>query len=100
MTVSALAGALGVRPSTPRHWDAEGLVVPRRSPSGRARTYSPSDVRDARIVHQLRQARRWEEVTATLAARETGLTARSRALLQGAVALDAVSSASPPRLYR
>src|SRR5690606_36679768 len=28
MTVSELAGALGVRPSTLRHWDAEGLVMP------------------------------------------------------------------------
>ncbi len=112
MSTSELAGALGVRPSTLRHWDAEGLVVPRRSPGGRARTHSPGDVRDARVVHQLRRAgyrigplralvhelrraRRWEEVETTLAAREAGLTARSRALLQGAVALDAVSSAGP-----
>ncbi|MGY1609032.1 MerR family transcriptional regulator [Geodermatophilus sp. SYSU D00700] len=56
MSVSELAGALGVRPSTSCHWDAEGLVVPCRSSPGRARTYTPGDVRDARVVHQLRRA--------------------------------------------
>lgn len=117
MGIAELAGALGVRTSTLRHWDAEGLVVPRRSPGGRTRTYSPSDVRDARIVHQLRQAgyrigplrtlvpelrraRRWEEVTATLAARDADLEARSRALLEGTAALaaliDAADAASTP----
>ncbi|SDN71178.1 MerR family transcriptional regulator [Geodermatophilus sp. DSM 45219] len=107
MGVSELAGALGVRPSTLRHWDAEGLVVPRRSPGGRARSYSPGDVRDARIVHQLRRAGygiealralvpelrragRWAEVEAALAARDAALTARSRSLLRGAAALEAV----------
>ena len=107
MGIAELAGALGVRTSTLRHWDAEGLVVPSRSPRGRTRTYSPSDVRDARIVHQLRQAgvrigplrallpdlrrvRRWEEVAATLAARDAGIDARSRALLEGTAALAAV----------
>ena len=117
MGIAELAGALGVRTSTLRHWDAEGLVVPRRSPGGRTRTYSPSDVRDARIVHQLRQAgyrigplrtlvpelrraRRWEEVTATLPARDADLEARSRALLEGTAALaaliDAADAASTP----
>lgn len=107
MGVSELADALGVRPSTLRHWDAEGLVVPRRSPGGRARSYSPGDVRDARIVHQLRRAGygieplralvpelrragRWAEVEAALATRDAALTARSRALLRGAAALEAV----------
>jgi DNA-binding transcriptional MerR regulator len=109
MTISELAGALGVRSSTLRHWDAEGLVVPHRT-STRARTYSPSDVRDARIVHQLRmagyrigplqalmpqlrRARRWEEVISTLAARDASITARSQALLQGAAALNTVINA-------
>ncbi len=114
MTISELAGALGVRPSTLRHWDAEGLVVPDRT-STRARTYSPSDVRDARIVHQLRmagyrigtlqalmpqlrRARRWEEVISTLAARDASITARSQALLQGAAALNTVINAGTRRL--
>jgi DNA-binding transcriptional MerR regulator len=110
MGISELAAALGVRTSTLRHWDAEGLVVPQRSPGGGARSYAPSDVRDARIVHQLRRAgyridplrvlvpelrrvRRWEEVEATLATREAAITARSRALLRGAALLDAVIGA-------
>lgn len=42
MTISELAGALGVRTSTLRHWDSEGLLNPARSPTGRARTYTQS----------------------------------------------------------
>ncbi|MEU8379331.1 MerR family transcriptional regulator [Streptosporangium sp. NPDC048865] len=107
MSVSELAAALGVRPSTLRHWDAEGLVVPRRATPGGPRRYFPDDVRDARIVHQLRmaghrvaplrslmpqlrRARRWDEVTTALAARDASVAARSRALLDGAAALGAV----------
>jgi DNA-binding transcriptional MerR regulator len=107
MTVSELAAALGVRPSTLRHWDAEGLVVPDRDRAGGSRRYTPAQVRDARIVHQLRlagyriaplravmprlrEAGRSEEVAAALASREAGITARSRALLDGAAALCAV----------
>lgn len=110
MSVSEPAGALGVRPSTLRHWEAEGLVVPQRSPS-RTRTYSPIDVRDARIVHQLRvagyrigplqalvpqlrQSRHWEEVISALAARDLSISSQSLALLQGAAALGAVIKAS------
>ncbi len=56
MSVAELAAALGVRSSTLRHWDAEGLVIPDRNAPTGARRYSPSQVRDARIVHQLRKA--------------------------------------------
>ncbi|WP_329079751.1 MULTISPECIES: MerR family transcriptional regulator [unclassified Streptosporangium] len=107
MGVSELAVALGVRPSTLRHWDAEGLVVPRRASPKGPRRYFPDDVRDARIVHQLRMAgyriaplralmpelrrtRRWDEVMTTLAARDASVDARSRALLDGAAALGAL----------
>jgi DNA-binding transcriptional MerR regulator len=99
MTISELAGALGVRPSTLRHWDAEGLVVPGRA--GAARLYAPSDVRDARIVHQLRlagypiaqvravlpqlrDARGWDDM---VAARDANIAGRSLALLRAAAAL-------------
>ncbi|WP_199443535.1 MerR family transcriptional regulator [Umezawaea beigongshangensis] len=109
MSVSELAAALGVRPSTLRHWDAEGLVVPDRDPVRGTRRYAPARVRDARIVHQLRRAghriaplralvpelrraHRLEEVTSALAARDDGITARSRALLDGAAALGAALS--------
>jgi DNA-binding transcriptional MerR regulator len=71
------------------------------------RTYSPNDVRDARIVHQLRmagyrigplkvlmpqlrQSRRWEEDFGALAARDASITTRSHALLHGTAALSPV----------
>ena len=110
MSVSELAAALGVRPSTLRHWHAEALVIPDRDPVRGTRRYTPAQVRDARIVHQLRKAgyritplrallpelrrnRRSEDVVSALAAREAGITVRSRALLDGAAALSAVLSA-------
>ncbi|MEU9064646.1 MerR family transcriptional regulator [Streptomyces sp. NPDC048430] len=107
MGVSELAAALGVRPSTLRHWDAEGLAVPDRVPPRGTRRYSPAQIRDARIVHQLRSAgyrieplralmpslRRGpgrEEAGAALAARDAGIAARSRALLDAAVPLRSI----------
>ncbi|MGY1811277.1 MerR family transcriptional regulator [Blastococcus sp. SYSU D00820] len=113
MTVAELAGALGVRPSTLRHWDAEGLVVPGRSGPGHARSYAPADVRDARIVVQLRRAghriealrallpqlrrgRRGEDLAAALAARDADVSRRSRALLRGAAALHGLLSPADP----
>jgi DNA-binding transcriptional MerR regulator len=107
MSVSELAAALGVRPSTLRHWDAEGLVVPDRATAQGTRRYSPAQVRDARIVHQLRCAgyrvdtlralmpdlprgHRSADVEAALAARDASITARSHALLDAAAALTAV----------
>ncbi|MGW7516341.1 MerR family transcriptional regulator [Streptomyces sp. NPDC054796] len=107
MSISELAAALGVRPSTLRHWHAEALVVPDRDPVRGTRRYTPAQVRDARIVHQLRRAgyritplralmpelrrgHRPENVLSALAARDVGITARSEALLDGAGALSAV----------
>jgi DNA-binding transcriptional MerR regulator len=107
MGISELAAALGVRPSTLRHWEAEGLVAPPRSSPRGPRRYLPDDVRDARIVHQLRlsgyrvatlrtmmpelrRARRWEEVATALDARDASIDARSRSLLDGAAALAAL----------
>lgn len=101
MTVSELAAALGVRSSALRHWDAERLVVPDRITPGGARRYSPAQVRDARIVHQLRAAgyrietlrsvipelpsgRRLAEVEAALTVRDESIAARSLALLNAA----------------
>lgn len=106
MTVSELAMALGVRASTLRHWDAEGLVTPERDPA-RARRYTPAQVRDARIVHQLRKAgyrieplralmpelrraRRLADVGAALDARDIAIAARSQALFDGTAALSTI----------
>ncbi|MFI9449904.1 MerR family transcriptional regulator [Amycolatopsis sp. NPDC052450] len=113
MSVSELASALGVRPSTLRHWDAERLVVPGRD-ERRTRRYTPSQVRDARIVQQLRLAgyrvaplralmpelrrsRRLEDVAAALSVRDAGITARSRALFDGTAELSRVVAALSER---
>lgn len=111
MTISELAGALGVRASALRHWEHEGLLTPTRSATGRARTYSPVDVRDARVIHQLRLAGhrvpalrqllpalrgtgRHDDVTAALAARHDTITHRSRALLRAASVLESLITAT------
>ena len=103
MSISELARALGVRVSTLRHWGFEGLVSPVRVRGG-VRTYAPADVRDARIVHQLRQAgyriaplralmpqlragRDWASVRAALVSRDADLGRRSRELVVGAASL-------------
>lgn len=54
MTISELSTALGVPPSTLRHWEAEGLVRPDRIGSSQARRYSWQAIIDARIVAALR----------------------------------------------
>lgn len=110
MSIAELADALGIRTSTLRHWDAEGLVIPERSHTRQgARRYPPNQVRDARIVHQLRKAgypiahlravlpdlrsaHRSEDLHSALAARDAGLTARATALLDAAAELRTVVS--------
>lgn len=54
MTITQLAGALNVRPSTLRFWEQEGLVTPERVTSLQARRYGLSAIRAARIVAALR----------------------------------------------
>ncbi|MFI8368409.1 MerR family transcriptional regulator [Streptomyces sp. NPDC085466] len=56
MTITQLAAALGVRPSTLRYWEQEGLVFPERVTSLRARRYGLPAIRAARIVAALRGA--------------------------------------------
>ncbi|MEV0333206.1 MerR family transcriptional regulator [Nocardia sp. NPDC050717] len=103
MNIAELAAALGVRTSTLRHWDAEGLAVPDRPASkGTARQYNPAQVRDVRIVRQLRRAgyripqiraimpefrRDTADVRRALAARDAAVTARSLALLEASAML-------------
>jgi DNA-binding transcriptional MerR regulator len=111
MTISELAGALGVRASALRHWEHEGLLTPTRSTTGRARTYSPVDVRDARVIHQLRLAGhrvpalrqllaalrgtgQHGDITAALSARQDNITQRSRALLRAAAVLESLITAT------
>ncbi|MDN5723637.1 MAG: MerR family transcriptional regulator [Corynebacterium sp.] len=58
MTITELAGALGVRTSTLRFWEKSGLIVPERVSSrvGAARRYPVPAIREARITAALRAA--------------------------------------------
>ena len=56
MTITELAAALGVRASTLRFWEQEGLVSPDRVTSLRARRYGLAAIREARIVAALRNS--------------------------------------------
>ena len=54
MTITELSGALGVRSSTLRFWESQGLITPDRVEPHGARRYPPKAVSDARIVTVLR----------------------------------------------
>lgn len=114
MTISELAAALAVPTSTLRFWERQGLLTPARTVRGRARIYAPADVRDARIVHQLRlagyripplralmpalrQHARTSDITAALQARDAHINSRSRALLQAASGLLTLASSVQPQ---
>ncbi|TDE92691.1 MerR family transcriptional regulator [Occultella glacieicola] len=56
MSITELGGALGVRTSTLRHWEHEGLLHPDRVTSLRVRRYDVATTRTARIVAALRAA--------------------------------------------
>lgn len=103
-TIGALAHRLGLRPATLRRWERAGLLHPDRDPATGYRTYSPADVRDAHIVHQLRRSgyllpqitpllaelRTATSPTAAataIAARRTHLHTRARAMLHAAAEL-------------
>lgn len=114
MTIAEVADALGVPPSTLRHWEAEALLMPQRARYG-ARLYPPAAVRDARIVHQLRLAgysipavrvvvhqvrhlRRLDDLDRALVERQRTLSSRSRALLRAAAALKTLIGDGPLRV--
>ncbi|MFI8859623.1 TioE family transcriptional regulator [Streptomyces prasinus] len=104
LRIGEVAGLLGVRTSALRVWEAAGLLTPRREHGTGYRLFDPADVRDARLVHTLRGShylfdrirpvldglRREgssEALRAALVARGEALTARTRAMLEGAGAL-------------
>lgn len=71
MTITELAGALGVRASTLRFWEKAGLVRPERieTRAGTARRYPLAAIREARITAALRAAGyRIPDVHATMTA--------------------------------
>ena len=104
--VGPLAKRLGILPATLRKWERAGVVQPLRDPRTGYRVYRAADVRDALLAHQLRRGGYLLEQIATLITqvRTAGgvaplestlhdwharLSARSRAMLTGAAALDA-----------
>ncbi|MFB8076581.1 MerR family transcriptional regulator [Streptomyces sp. NPDC056013] len=104
--IGPLAEQLGIRPATLRSWERAGLVRPRRDPLTGYRVYDEADVRDVRLVHQLRRGGHLLDQIAPLISqvRAAGglapleaalgdwrdrLSARGRSLLAGAAALDA-----------
>ena len=110
--VGPLARRLGIRPATLRKWERAGLVQPGRDPHTGYRIYSAADVRDTLLVHQLRRGGYRLEQIAPLIAQvrcaggveplesmlrdwHARLSARSRAMLTGAAALDAYLDCRP-----
>ncbi|MFE0808280.1 TioE family transcriptional regulator [Streptomyces sp. NPDC058794] len=104
--VGPLARELGIRPATLRKWESAGLVHPRRDPLTGYRVYGETDVRDARLVHQLRRGGYLLEQIAPVIAQVRGaggpepleaalrdwygrVSARGRAMLTGAAELEA-----------
>ncbi|GLU50274.1 MerR family transcriptional regulator [Nocardiopsis ansamitocini] len=101
MLVGELAAALGVRTSTLRVWESAGLLAPTREPGTTYRRYLPDDVRDARIIHLLRQGRYFfaqirpvldglrrtggtASLRAAIAERHAALNRQTAAMLEGA----------------
>lgn len=117
MTITELAAALGVRTSTLRFWEDEGLAVPDRVTTLRARQYGTAAIREARIVAALRGSGYGipavRDVVATLrqvdgiaegvagadrilGARLDQIAVRSVALLRAGADLAAVLEGAPP----
>lgn len=104
--VGALSRRLGIRPATLRKWERAGVVRPSRDPATGYRRYGAADVRDVLLAHQLRRGGHLlAQISQVIAqVRSAGgvaplesmlrdwrarLSARSRAMLGGAAALDA-----------
>lgn len=101
LRIGEVAAHLGVRPSALRVWESAGLLTPQRVPGSKYRTYRPADVRDARMISMLRQARyplphirpildglrergSSDALRAAVAERLAALTRRATAMLAGA----------------
>lgn len=112
MFVGPLSSKLGIRPATLRAWERAGVVRPHRDPRTGYRVYTAADVRDALLTHQLRRGGYLLEQIAPVIAqvRSAGgvaplrsmlrdwharLSARGRAMLRGAAALDAYLDGRP-----
>lgn len=104
LRIGEVAARLRIRTSALRVWESAGLLTPRRERGTGYRLFAPADVRDARLIHTLRQShyplpqiqpvldglRRTGSSAAlrtAISARHTALTARTTAMLAGAGAL-------------
>jgi DNA-binding transcriptional MerR regulator len=100
LRIGEAAAHLGVRPSALRVWEDAGLLTPSRERGTGYRTYTPADVRDARMIKMLRQGRyplpqirsvldglrrtgSSDALRAAIADRRTQLTQRATAMLAG-----------------
>ncbi|WP_308120910.1 TioE family transcriptional regulator [Paractinoplanes bogorensis] len=109
--IGPLSSRLGIRPATLRKWERAGIVAPSRDPQTGYRVYTPDDIRDAQLAHQLRRGGyRLDQISPVIAQIRTAgglaplesmlhdwhtrLTARSRAMLHGAAALNTYLLAS------
>jgi DNA-binding transcriptional MerR regulator len=101
MRIGAAAGHLGVRTSALRIWESVGLLKPQREPGTRYRCFTPTDLRDARMISMLRangyplaqiqpvldglrQTGSSDALRAAIARRRAALTQQAAAMLEGA----------------
>lgn len=115
MGITQLASALGVRSSTLRFWEREGLIASERTGRINARIYAGEAIGEARIVaalraggygipavrsvlESLRGAAAGGDARRALEARLRGIATRSEALLRaGAGIADLLASPAAPR---
>ena len=101
LRIGELAARLGVRTSALRVWESAGLLTPQREPGTAYRRFGAADVRDARLIDTLRRSRyplprvrtvldglrgsgSTDALRAAVAQRQTELTQRASAMLEGA----------------
>lgn len=96
MSITELSAALGVRSSTLRFWERQGLITPDRDEPLGARRYTPKAVSDARIVTALRAGGyRIPAVSAVMTSlRELGDTGDAREALHDRLQSTAARSAA------
>lgn len=104
LSIGELARHLGVRTSALRVWERAGLLSPARQGSRRHRRYDADDIRDAGVIHLLRQGRylfdrigpvirgirgsgSTDALHSALEERRASLTRRAGAMLHGAAVL-------------
>jgi DNA-binding transcriptional MerR regulator len=114
LRIGEAASHLGIRPSALRVWESAGLLTPARERGTGYRRYGAADVRDARMIHMLRQGRypltqirpvldglrrtgSRDALRAAIAQRRAGLTRQAAAMLEGASHLHDYVTAEPVR---